>query len=145
MQNRPNPGSSLTLSAKPPRRVTSVITAPRSGMACVLLTFAADDCAFAVGAYRRGASAWIPPGSRVTRSLTGHHHRSAVKGAAAMAKKESRKAKRHVSKMMLRLPDLDQAKSAVLNTLSSVDAQRGYRHAIDEFVIHQEHEPTAPG
>jgi len=35
---------------------------------------------------------------------------------------------------VLRLPDLDQAKSAVLNTLSSVDAQRGYRHAIDEFV-----------
>ena len=32
------------------------------------------------------------------------------------------------------LPDLDQAKSAVLNTLSSADAQRGYRHAIDEFV-----------
>lgn len=31
------------------------------------------------------------------------------------------------------LPDLDQAKSAVLDTLSSADAQRGYRHAIDEF------------
>ncbi len=30
------------------------------------------------------------------------------------------------------LPDLDQAKSAVLN--SSADAQRGYRHAIDEFI-----------
>ena len=35
---------------------------------------------------------------------------------------------------MLRLPDLDQAKSAVLNSLSSIDAQRGYRHAIEEFV-----------
>src|SRR4051794_7833105 len=32
------------------------------------------------------------------------------------------------------LPGLDQAKSAVLNTLSSADAQRGYRHAIDEFI-----------
>lgn len=32
------------------------------------------------------------------------------------------------------LPDLDQAKSAVLNTLSSTDAQRGYRHAIEEFI-----------
>ena len=31
-------------------------------------------------------------------------------------------------------PDLDQAKSAVLNTLSSADAQRGYCHAIDEFI-----------
>jgi len=34
----------------------------------------------------------------------------------------------------LRLPDLDRAKSAVLNSLTSADAQRGYRHAIDEFV-----------
>ena len=37
-------------------------------------------------------------------------------------------------KTVLKLPDLDQAKSAVLNSLSSKDAQRGYRHAIDEFV-----------
>jgi hypothetical protein len=37
-------------------------------------------------------------------------------------------------KAVLRLPDLDQAKSAVLNSLTSADAQRGYRHAIDEFV-----------
>jgi site-specific recombinase XerD len=29
---------------------------------------------------------------------------------------------------------LDQAKSAVLNSLSSIDAQRGYRHAIEEFI-----------
>jgi hypothetical protein len=35
---------------------------------------------------------------------------------------------------VLRLPDLDQAKSAVLNSLTSADAQRGYRHAIVEFV-----------
>ena len=35
---------------------------------------------------------------------------------------------------MLRLPDLEQAKPAVLNSLSSIHAQRGYRHAIDEFV-----------
>jgi hypothetical protein len=34
----------------------------------------------------------------------------------------------------LRLPDLEHAKAAVLNSLTSVDAQRGYRHAIDEFV-----------
>ena len=35
-------------------------------------------------------------------------------------------------KTVLKLPDLDQAKSSVLNSLSSKDAQRGYRHAIDE-------------
>jgi hypothetical protein len=32
------------------------------------------------------------------------------------------------------LPDLEAAKSAVLNRLSCPDAQRGYWHAIDEFV-----------
>ena len=51
-----------------------------------------------------------------------------------MAKKQSRKAIRRVPKTVLRLPDLDQAKSAVLNSLSSIDAQRGYRHAIEEFI-----------
>jgi hypothetical protein len=35
---------------------------------------------------------------------------------------------------MLRLPDLDQAKSTVLSSLSSIDAQREYRHAIKEFI-----------
>lgn len=37
-------------------------------------------------------------------------------------------------KRSLNLPDLDQAKSAVLNSLPSKESQRGYRHAIDEFV-----------
>src|SRR3974377_1317058 len=50
-----------------------------------------------------------------------------------MAKKLD-KGKRRVPKTVLRLPDLDQAKSAVLNSLSSIDAQRGYRHAIEEFM-----------
>jgi hypothetical protein len=38
------------------------------------------------------------------------------------------------AKSVLRLPDLEVAKSAVLDNLSCPDAQRGYRHAIDEFV-----------
>jgi site-specific recombinase XerD len=38
------------------------------------------------------------------------------------------------SKSVLRLPDLEHAKDAVLNRLNSIDAKRGYRHAIDEFV-----------
>src|SRR3979411_965041 len=38
------------------------------------------------------------------------------------------------TKSVLRLPDLEHAKAAVLNSLTSLDAQRGYRHAIDEFV-----------
>lgn len=37
-------------------------------------------------------------------------------------------------KNTLRLPDLDQTKSAVLNSLPSKESQRGYRHAIGEFV-----------
>ena len=51
-----------------------------------------------------------------------------------MANKRSPKKRRLVAKTVLRLPDLDQAKAAVLNSLSSRDAQRGYRHAIDEFI-----------
>jgi hypothetical protein len=37
-------------------------------------------------------------------------------------------------KSVLRLLDLEHAKTAVLHSLTSPDAQRGYRHAIDEFV-----------
>src|SRR6202163_1654125 len=51
-----------------------------------------------------------------------------------MAKKPCPKKRRPVPKAVLRLPDRDQAKSAVLNMLSSHDAQRGYRHAMDEFI-----------
>jgi len=61
-----------------------------------------------------------------------------------MARKHSSKGVRPRPKTVLRLPDLDQAKSAVLNSLSSVDAQRGYRHAIDEFVEWYCSEPRLP-
>jgi site-specific recombinase XerD len=57
-----------------------------------------------------------------------------VQEAATNAKEALSKAWAAVPKTVLRLPDLDQAKSAVLNSLSSKDAQRGYRHAIDEFI-----------
>ena len=51
-----------------------------------------------------------------------------------MKRKSKRKQKHVATKSVLRLPDLEVAKSAVLNSLSCPDAQRGYRHAIDEFV-----------
>src|SRR6516165_3426145 len=35
---------------------------------------------------------------------------------------------------VLRLPDLEHARTAVLNSLSSPESQRGYRPALDEFV-----------
>lgn len=49
-------------------------------------------------------------------------------------KQKTRSRKRVTSKAILRLPDLEVAKSAVLSSLSCPDAQRGYRHAVDEFV-----------
>src|ERR1022692_1684796 len=51
-----------------------------------------------------------------------------------MKQKPSSRRKRSSAKSVLRLPDLEHAKAAVLNSLNSMDAKRGYRHAIDEFV-----------
>src|SRR5204863_2403266 len=51
-----------------------------------------------------------------------------------MKQKPSSRRRRRSTKSVLRLPDLEHAKAAVLNSLNSVDAKRGYRHAIDEFV-----------
>src|SRR5437867_12150198 len=51
-----------------------------------------------------------------------------------MSRKTNWKRPRPKPKAVLRLPDLDQAKSAVLISLTSADAQRGYRHAIEEFI-----------
>ena len=51
-----------------------------------------------------------------------------------MKQKPYSRRKRTTTKSVLRLPDLEHAKVAVLNSLTSLDAQRGYRHAIDEFV-----------
>src|ERR1700730_8439811 len=51
-----------------------------------------------------------------------------------MRQKPSSRRKRNSAKSILRLPDLEHAKTAVLNSLNSADAKRGYRHAIDEFV-----------
>src|SRR5258707_11175537 len=51
-----------------------------------------------------------------------------------MKRKNHPKRKSVPAKSILRLPDLEIAKSAVVNSLSCPDAQRGYRHAIDEFV-----------
>jgi site-specific recombinase XerD len=51
-----------------------------------------------------------------------------------MTPKSATNEKRRIGKTVLQLPDLEVAKSSVLNSLSCPDAQRGYRHAIDEFV-----------
>src|SRR5258708_26767263 len=44
-------------------------------------------------------------------------------------------------KRVLRLRDLDHAKTAVLNTLGSPDSQRSYRFAIDDFIAWHCSEP----
>ena len=49
-----------------------------------------------------------------------------------MPKSKSRRKKS--PKRVLALPDLEQAKTAVLNSLTSASGQRTYEHAIREFV-----------
>src|SRR5258705_12804916 len=51
-----------------------------------------------------------------------------------MKRKPSTRRRRINTKSVLRLPDLEPAKAAVLNRLNSGDAKRGYGYAIDEFV-----------
>jgi hypothetical protein len=51
-----------------------------------------------------------------------------------MKAEKRRNGKGRTARSVLQLPDLEVAKAAVLNSLSCRDAQRGYRHAIDEFV-----------
>ena len=58
-----------------------------------------------------------------------------------MKRKANRQEKRRIAKSILRFPDLEAAKSAVLNSLSCHNAQRGYRHAIDEFLEGYCYEP----
>src|SRR3569623_1118774 len=53
-------------------------------------------------------------------------------GMRRHGKRNTAKPKR--PKTRLGLPDLDQSKSAVLDSLRSRESKRGYRHAIDEFI-----------
>ena len=52
--------------------------------------------------------------------------------AVSMAK--SKMKRKRAPKHVLRLPDLEQSKSAVLNSLTSRNSQRTYDHAIREFI-----------
>jgi hypothetical protein len=44
------------------------------------------------------------------------------------------KGRRPLAKMVLRLPDLEQSKNAVLNSLAAPSSQESYRHAMEEFI-----------
>jgi hypothetical protein len=52
--------------------------------------------------------------------------------AVPMAK--GRKKRKLTPKHVLKLPDLEQSKSAVLNSLTSRSSQRTYDHAVREFI-----------
>jgi hypothetical protein len=55
-------------------------------------------------------------------------------GGGFFMRRKSQRRKNTRPKLRLGLPDLDQSKSAVLGSLRSPESQRGYRHAIEEFV-----------
>src|SRR5260370_31446641 len=54
-------------------------------------------------------------------------------GRPLIMKKHADK-RRRAAKHVLRLPDLDFAKRAVLNTLGSPESKRAYEFAIDDFI-----------
>jgi site-specific recombinase XerD len=56
----------------------------------------------------------------------------AVKEAASMMKLSRRRANHKPRN--LTLPELEQSKTSVLNTLSSMQSRRSYQHAMDEFI-----------
>jgi len=60
-----------------------------------------------------------------------------------MAKSSNPKRKK-VPKTVLKLPDLEQSTSAVLNSLVSSSSQRSYDHAIREFIEWYCSEPRLP-
>jgi len=51
-----------------------------------------------------------------------------------MSKPTPKPRRKKTPKRVLALPDLEQAKAAVVNSLSSASGQRTYDHAITEFV-----------
>jgi site-specific recombinase XerD len=48
--------------------------------------------------------------------------------------RRNNKGRRPLAKMVLRLPDLEQSKNAVLNSLAAPSSQESYRHAMEEFI-----------
>jgi site-specific recombinase XerD len=58
---------------------------------------------------------------------------NAAREAASMGHRKKAN-KRSRAKTILRLPDLEQSKNAVLNSLAAASSQESYGHAIDEFI-----------
>src|SRR5208283_2213647 len=80
-----------------------------------------------VGSFSR----WVPINALLaTRSTRRSQFSPRRLEAASMAKNKRKRA----PKTILKLPDLEQSKSAVLNSLTSPSSQRSYDHAIREFI-----------
>jgi len=59
---------------------------------------------------------------------------AAAQEAARMVQGNTAKHSKAKAKTILRLPDLEQSKTAVLHSLGAASSQESYRHAIDEFI-----------
>src|SRR6266849_4870910 len=66
----------------------------------------------------------------VRRAGTGSRFSPRQRRPLPMAKSK----RKRVPKTVLKLPDLEQSKSAVLNSLTSASSKRSYEHAIREFI-----------
>src|ERR1017187_6551153 len=62
------------------------------------------------------------------------HTGPAAKEAAGMPGRNTKKRKPRCTRAVLRIPDLEQSKTAVLNSLPAKTSQESYAHAIDEFI-----------
>jgi len=62
------------------------------------------------------------------------HTEPAAKEAAGMPGRKTKKGKTRCMRTVLRIPDLEQSKTAVLNSLPAKTSQESYAHAIDEFI-----------
>ena len=76
---------------------------------------------------------WSRNGVRVTLIGRPGHTKTAAWEAASMAHRH-KATKRSKPKTILRLPDLEQSKNAVLNSLAAPSSQESYGHAIEEFI-----------
>src|ERR1700746_3759472 len=59
--------------------------------------------------------------------------RNAAQEAASMGHRK-KTSTRSRGKTILRLPDLEQSKNAILNSLAAASSQKSYGHAIEEFI-----------
>jgi len=77
-----------------------------------------------------GTPAWIQYGDGLR--LTEEYPDTGMQKLCISAQK--RTSDKRVPKTVLKLPDLEQSKSAALNSLTSASSKRSYDHAIREFI-----------